>query len=61
MPAYLGIKYINGTPLPVIAMNACCPECDSGLGELVEKYAIEGVAKASFQCHSCEHEWTIVL
>lgn len=45
--------------LPV--MNAQCPDCGSGLGELLEKTVVDGEVIADFCCPECGHEWSVPL
>ncbi|ELY50812.1 hypothetical protein [Natronococcus jeotgali] len=42
-------------------MNARCPECSDGLGELVGKRRDDGDVSADFECPGCGHEWEVTL
>ncbi|SEQ39771.1 MJ0042 family finger-like domain-containing protein [Natrinema salaciae] len=42
-------------------MNARCPDCGSGFGELLEKYVANGEVIADFRCSNCGHEWSLSL
>ncbi|WP_268257996.1 hypothetical protein [Halopiger goleimassiliensis] len=42
-------------------MQARCPNCDDGLGELVDKRVSSGEPVAEFVCRNCDYEWSIQL
>jgi hypothetical protein len=44
-----------------MAMNARCPECDDGFGELVQKSNDGGDVVADFECAGCGHEWSVSI
>ncbi|MDG5759216.1 hypothetical protein QA600_07655 [Natronococcus sp. A-GB1] len=42
-------------------MNARCPECSDGLGELIGKNYGSGDVSADFECPGCGHAWDVTL
>ncbi len=56
-PNYLGGQTDTEYVCTLLAMNARCPECGGGLGELLTKYATDDGVIADFRCSDCDHEW----
>jgi hypothetical protein len=42
-------------------MNARCPACDDGFGELLGKNSGGNDVQATFECAACGTEWTVTI
>jgi DNA-directed RNA polymerase subunit M/transcription elongation factor TFIIS len=42
-------------------MNARCPDCHDGFGELLAKRSGGDEVVATFECAACGYEWSVTL